>query len=78
MLRPFDMLVYILIMMARFARMQEKTVVESSSRATFSCLSKAHRLSKSCPVYVKSLIFKAYVLPVMCYSCACIPYSEKL
>ena len=55
----------------------EKKVIERSTRAMFACISRIGRVSKNCPLYIKSLVFKAYVLPVMTYGCEAIAYTKK-
>ena len=51
-------------------RHQEEAVIDSSKNAMFACMSRAMRLSKNCPLYMKSLLFKAYVFPVISYCTA--------
>jgi hypothetical protein len=57
-------------------RAHEAGVIERSTRAMFACMSRVGRLSKNCPLYIKALLFKAYVLPVMTYGCEVIPYTK--
>ena len=57
-------------------RPHEANVIERSTRAMFTCMSRVGRLSKNCPLYIKALLFKAYVLPVMTYGCEAIPYTK--
>jgi len=41
------------------------------------CMSRAMRLSKNCPLYIKSLLFKAYVFPIMFYCIEVLYFSKK-
>jgi hypothetical protein len=58
-------------------RHQEEAVIDSSKNAMFACMSRAMRLSKNCPLYIKSLLFKAYVFPVISYCTEAILFSKK-
>ena len=42
----------------------------------YACISRVSQLSVQCPTYMKAIMLKAYVLPVLLYACEVTPYTK--
>jgi len=55
----------------------EELLIQKSKKAILACMSRVLRLGKNCPLFVKMLLFKAYVMPVMTFGCDVVVYTNK-
>ena len=55
----------------------EDLLTQKSNNAIFACMSRVLRLGKSCPLFLKMLLFKAYVMPVMTFGSDVVVYTSK-
>jgi hypothetical protein len=51
--------------------------IKKARHAMFACMSKVNHLSPNCNMYMKCMLFKAYVMPHLLYSCEVMPYTKR-
>ena len=52
-------------------------MLKRAKKVMYKCISKERRLSARCPVSLRALLFRTYVLPILTYAGEVIPYTRK-